>query len=216
MGLRQAISDGVSRYAIVRNPVGRIQRIDRIHGIEFALYEDESGRSSWRRLLPANPILIKHIELTRFEGPIHQCEKTPELVTAKEYPGDGREGSLFKDAWQIAAPNVVGTVLRSWSVFVSRGYDKCGFVVEWVDGRKYQGRYDLYRWTDRMYEEFADTFRHRLLFYAGLLGYTALGLRDEPHRFKSNAQRLEEYMAIVDGEPSRRDYCRETLAKYEV
>jgi len=69
-------------------------------------------------------ILVKEITITRWEGPIEDCDKDVKVASFDE----------------------ADNILRTMAVTAPRngGYDKVKFVVLYQDGQTYTGRYDLH------------------------------------------------------------------------
>lgn len=89
---------------------------------------------------------VTHITLIRAEGPTSECDKPKDVTSFLE-----ANSALYR--WSTSAPK-------------HGGYDKCDFWIEWEDGEKYEGRYDLTHWT----KETPDLGRHVRSFVGYMAG----------------------------------------------
>jgi len=82
------------------------------------------GRITTARLMRLPLPAVKEITITRWEGRHEECMKP---VTVKSFA----EANRVLEQWRASAPDY------------GQGYDKVGFKITFVNGDKYDGRYDL-------------------------------------------------------------------------
>lgn len=153
----------ISKYRLCRKPAeGKIIETKIIDGLEVATYETAGGNREARILEPEEMIKLKQVKITRAEGLINECGN-PVILK-------GERLRISKDHdWQYINPILqANTVFMQWGQTApERGYDKCDFEVLWQGGYKWAGRFDLQKGGTDAGEIFSDSFRSRILFYAG-------------------------------------------------
>ena len=172
-------------------------------GVPMARFRPNSGPDEWRILLPENPILCTSVRMMRAEGPSGLCRKWVEKVARTEPWGIGPEPER-SELHRFSPIVTAESEFMRWGTSAPKtgGYDKCDFEVNWGDGSKYVGRFDL-EWggTEAGYG-FGNSLRNRVLFYAGL--------RCPSHMTP------ESYAMVLNGIEPFGPLCRHLLANCEM
>jgi hypothetical protein len=136
---------------------------------------------------PQSKVAAVKITINRAEGRITECNQPVCHVL-----------QLGVSIWDMA-----NRTLSSWATTAPKGggYDKCDFTVEYADGRKYEGRYDLKHRS----EEAPDLQKHIESF---VMCYS--GLR------KPSSIPQENYVAILARNQQATDWMKEHAEKYEI
>jgi len=110
-------------------------------------------------------IKVAGVFLERAEGRIEEC------VSVRV--GSMAEAESTLNAWARTAPGP------------HKGYHKCDFQVEWVDGHAWSGRYDLNKERDADESTLAGHIRFFLLFHSGSLTPEQLPAHLTPEEYKA-------------------------------